>query len=191
MINGKEYFDRLAASWDEKFKPDCAKLEYILKIPGNISGRYILDVGTGTGVLVPFLHNADCSIDAIDISEKMLNAARAKFGETANFFAADMQVAELNQAYDLIICHNVYPHFRDKYQTLKNIKKHLQPDGKLLIAHSASREEINNRHRANEEVKADVLPPAAELARLAESAGLQKIYTEESEVYIYFGANQN
>jgi len=177
----------MAASWDEKFKPDADKLEKILRIAKIPKDSDVLDVGTGTGVLVPFLNEAGCRVDAVDISEKMLEVARAKFPGMADFIAADMQTAELKKKYDVIICHNVYPHFSDKELTLKNILKHLSAGGRLLIAHSASREEINSRHRAHREVQDDVLPPVTELAGLAEKSGYKTIYTEDADVYIYLG----
>ncbi len=37
----------MAASWDEKFKPDCAKINYILGFLGDLNGGRVLDVGTG------------------------------------------------------------------------------------------------------------------------------------------------
>ncbi|KNZ71120.1 type 11 methyltransferase [Thermincola ferriacetica] len=190
MTKGKEYFDNIAVSWDEKFKPDVNKIEKILDIANIPDGSTVLDVGTGTGVLVPFLNVAGCRIDAVDISEKMLEVARAKFPGMANFIVADMQSADLQKKYDVVICHNVYPHFSDKELTLRNIFKHLLTGGRLLIAHSASRKEVNSRHQANREVKDDVLPPVTELAGLAERSGYKTIYTEDAEVYVYMGGKE-
>ena len=50
----KEFFDSHAEEWDEINHNDPSKLEYIsdiLDIEGNES---ILDVGTGTGVMIPY-----------------------------------------------------------------------------------------------------------------------------------------
>lgn len=191
MTKGKEYFDSMAASWDEKFKPDYAKINYILSFLGDLNGGRVLDVGTGTGALVPLLKPAGCRIDAIDISEKMIEVARAKYSDVADFIVDDIQTAQLQNRYDVIVCHNVYPHFADKEVTLKNIKNHLLDKGKLLIAHSCSREEINRRHRENESVREDVLPSVAEVTKLAEKAGFKTLYTKDAVVYVYLGVNEN
>ena len=56
-MNRKEYFDKAAEGWDEKFlTPRLSSfLETFVPQFGLEAGQHVLDVGTGTGVLIPYL----------------------------------------------------------------------------------------------------------------------------------------
>jgi cyclopropane fatty-acyl-phospholipid synthase-like methyltransferase len=56
-MSRKAYFNQASEYWDEKYcTPNLYKfLEIFVPKFGLESGQRILDVGTGTGVLIPFL----------------------------------------------------------------------------------------------------------------------------------------
>ena len=71
-----EFFDKLAPSWDaNEIRSTPERVKSILaKLPLK-SGMSILDLGTGTGVLVPYLSEIvgnEGSVTAVDLSEGML-----------------------------------------------------------------------------------------------------------------------
>ena len=51
-----DFFNSVASTWDETCKHDIDKVERILDLTGIKPGNHILDVGTGTGVLIPSLY---------------------------------------------------------------------------------------------------------------------------------------
>ena len=71
------FFDTIAPSWDGMERLSTpGKVNEILDIIGVEKGMDVLDLGTGTGVLLPFLSErigSEGHILAVDISEGMLS----------------------------------------------------------------------------------------------------------------------
>ena len=51
----RDYFNSVAENWDQIVNHDPGKIEGILTLAGVKEGDIVLDVGTGTGVLIPFI----------------------------------------------------------------------------------------------------------------------------------------
>lgn len=110
------FFNSLASTWDETCKHDIDKVEKILDLTGIKIGNHILDVGTGTGVLIPSLYKRvgkSGYIRAVDIAENMVKMAERKNNyENVSFECGD--VLEMNHdknTYDQIICYSIFPFF--------------------------------------------------------------------------------
>jgi ubiquinone/menaquinone biosynthesis C-methylase UbiE len=76
------FFDRLAGDWDESTDHHPSKLERIARLLRLEPGDTVLDVGCGTGVMVPYLLERvgeNGRIVAVDISPRMIEVARRKF----------------------------------------------------------------------------------------------------------------
>ena len=89
--------------------------------------------------------------------------------------------------YDAIFCYCVFPHFADKFKTLKQLADGLNVGGKIIIYHPQSKEKINSVHK-RVGVEEDVLPPAKEVANMMRLAGLHvsdsKIKDNSSMYYV-------
>lgn len=190
-MNHKDYFDKVAHKWDEMVYHDSQKILKFFEFIDLQPGQTVLDVGTGTGVLIPYIHSQVGSggrIDAIDLSEAMLEQARNKYNYTnLNCIVGDVCVLSMNTPrYDCIICYSVFPHFVNKEQAIRQMAKGLKEGGKLVVCHSQSREDINNIHQQGEDVvKEDMLPPAAVVAEMMKSAGLS-IFKQIDNEHVYF-----
>jgi demethylmenaquinone methyltransferase/2-methoxy-6-polyprenyl-1,4-benzoquinol methylase len=162
---------------------------------GRISGgNRVLDVGTGTGILIPYILDMlgdEGTILAIDISSGMLAVARKKFPQqNVEFLEAD--VSETNfpdGSFDRIFCNSVFPHFSDKHSTLLELKRLLAPGGVLVISHPIGREAVNNIHRdAGDVVAEDRVLKAADMKALLESAGFSEVsVVDEPDFYLAVG----
>jgi len=183
----QEYFDQLAPTWDEELTPERLKcLSKIVKGLGIKPGYYVLDIGSGTGVLLPFLiPEVGCEgrIVALDFSVEMLGQAQARnFPPIVGFAQADVLAIPLaDDSVDLAICNSVFPHFADKGKALKEIARVLRNNGRLVICHTMSREMINQLHQsAGGAVANDLLPDESQLGRLVKQAGLKVTHFEDS-----------
>ena len=85
-MNQVNFFNSIAKDWDNIIKVDETKINYLLSQIDIKEDDYILDVGTGTGVLIPFLAKLSPkgSIKAVDISCNILDIARNKFDDINN-----------------------------------------------------------------------------------------------------------
>jgi ubiquinone/menaquinone biosynthesis C-methylase UbiE len=198
----QEYFDQLAPTWDQELTGERLNcLGSIVKELGIEPGYCVLDIGSGTGVLLPFLIAGlgdEGKIVAMDFSAEMLCQAKAKnFQPIVGFAQADVLAIPLaDSSVDLAICNSVFPHFDDKARALREIARVLRNNGRLVICHTMSRKMINQLHQSIGGVVAQhLLPPEFQLRGLIKQAGLKITHFEDSpERYLVIaekGARQN
>jgi ubiquinone/menaquinone biosynthesis C-methylase UbiE len=176
------YFDSQAhAEWAAPdYTPDQRKkIDYLLAEADIRGGYHIIEPGCGTGRLTEILANwvgSDGLVLALDISPRMIEACRRRVGARRNVkiqCAAVENVAFAKEAFDIVICHNVFPHFDNKAVALRILSAALKPAGKLMVFHFENSSAINDLHRkANPALIHDMLPGAGEMERLFKDAGL-------------------
>ncbi len=176
----QDYFDQLAPTWDKELTPErLERLGDIVKELGIKPGYYVLDIGSGTGVLLPFLMAAldeKGRILAMDISSEMLVQAQAKnFPPMVGLAQADVDAIPLaDDSVDLAVCNSAFPHFSDKVKALKEIARVLRNKGRLAICHTMSREMLNRFHESVGGIVAgDLLPDESQVRHLMKQAELK------------------
>ena len=176
----QEYFDQLAPTWDKELTPErLQRLDNIVKELGIRPGYHVLDIGSGTGVLLPFLFaelGDEGNIVAMDFAAGMLVQAQAKnFPPIVILAQADVIAIPLaDSSVHLAICNSAFPHFGDKVKALKEIARVLKNNGRLVICHTMSREALNQLHQSvGSAVANDLLPDESEVRALIKQAGLK------------------
>lgn len=185
------FFDRVSETWDDdEVLSTPAKVREILGMLNIKEGDRILDLGTGTGVLLPYLTakiGKTGKITAVDISEGMLRRARAKFGSVENveFCLLDFENEEISGEFDYIFLYCVFPHLHSPATTLSRLRdSNLRPGGKIVVAFPSNEEYINNIHR-EKKAKSDLLPSAPVLASRLNSDGLHaEVLRYDPEAYV-------
>lgn len=189
-MNTHEFFNSLAFKWDQISKHDHKKIQKIIELSEVKENSKILDVGTGTGILISFLlEKMPQKITAIDISENMIEEAKKKYIDPRIEFVAKDVMEYDKTGYDYIFIYSAYPHFKDKGGLMKHLYTLLNNGGKIIIAHSQSRDEINHVHANCEAVKNDVLPPACETIKLMEGLFTVDKNIDNEEMY-YISAHK-
>jgi ubiquinone/menaquinone biosynthesis C-methylase UbiE len=184
MMNHRQFFDQVAAEWDElEVEETYTRLREIVAGLSIEPGSTVLDVGTGTGVLVPLLLEATDAmgrIVALDFSDEMLRHAQAK-GHPVAYVQGDAQRLPFPpQTFDWVICNAVFPHFPDKRHALSEASRVLREGGRLVICHTASRQTINEFHRSVGGVVAhDTIPGEKMMQQLLREAGLEKVRVQD------------
>jgi ubiquinone/menaquinone biosynthesis C-methylase UbiE len=176
----QKYFDQLASTWDKELTQERLNcLSNIIKELNIKSGYCVLDLGSGTGVLLPFLIaelGDEGKIVALDFSAEMLVQGKAKSSlPIVDFVQADgMAIPLADDSMDLAICNSVFPHFDDKVGALKEITRVLKNNGRLVICHTMSRKMINQLHQSIGGVVAHhLLPLEFQLKELMKQADLR------------------
>jgi ubiquinone/menaquinone biosynthesis C-methylase UbiE len=183
----ESYFDAHADTWDDRTaEKDQKKLELMANRLGIQSGSRVLDVGTGTGVFVPFLLSKigpEGWLVCLDYSDRMLQRARSKqFQGNIEYVCADIASTRLpDSTFDAVVCYSSFPHFKDKRRALGEIGRVLKRGGRLLICHTSSRAWINAMHGHIAEVSSDLIPDEQEFTRLLSAAGFGEIRIEDED----------
>lgn len=189
----QQFFNDLAERWDELRALSHIKITYLIKLAGISQGDIVLDVGTGTGVLIPFLVKAvgkSGSVTALDFAEAMVAKAAQKNAHLSGveYVAADVMKYQPQQRYNKVVCLNFFPHIKDKSAFLVHIQNLLAPSGSLVIMHDISRQAVNSIHKTSEVVKEDRLPPSFVVAEMLKQSGfvIEEAFDNE-EIYFVKG----
>ncbi len=187
----RAYFNHKAVIWDEAIaEKDMTKLERMAERLNIEPGSAILDVGTGTGVFIPFLLSnigRNGHIVTLDFAEEMLRKALAKgFNGNIGYLCADVANIPLgDEVFDTIVCYSSFPHFQDKPGALAEMNRVLKSGGRLLICHTSDRDGINEIHRGIPAVQNDIIPDKSEMQEIISMAGFIDIKIEDdSESYL-------
>ena len=192
-MSRKEFFNKAAETWDERFcTPSLSSfLEKFIPQFGLEAGQRVLDVGTGTGVLIPYLIKevgSSGSVAAIDFSEHMVQAFKTKYSHLKNITIEvgdiEKEAAFPPESFDAVICFGVFPHIENKEKALQNINHMLKAGGSLIIAHALSSKEIKAHHKnASSAVCHDVLPEMTKMKQLLEKMGFSGISIKDEPGY--------
>ncbi len=186
----KGFFNEKAGVWDEITVHNLKKVQYITKLLGINSGDRILDIGTGTGIMIPFYEKylVDGSVVAVDYSEKMIEVARSKYPEkdhpSISYIVSDVYDLKYDAEFDLVVCYSCFPHFIDKPLAIKILSRALRKGGRLAVAHSDSAEKINGVHiNGGVAIKKDFLSSMELLKQMMKESGLTVTFERDDENY--------
>ena len=171
----------MAEGWDERFySPEMMeRLPQLVSLFQLQKGGKILDVGAGTGGIVPYLLEAigpEGSIWAVDFAEEMVKIGRKKFQKERRVIFELASVADLpykERFFDQIVCFGAFPHFDDKGKALEEMNRVLKSQGTLIIAHALSSVALRSHHQNCAPVSKDFLPEEAKMRSFLEKAGFQ------------------
>ena len=182
----RAYFNEKADTWDETIaEKDTAKLERMVKRLNLKPGSTILDIGTGTGVFLPFVLNEIGNggrIIALDVAGEMLLRARAKgFDGSIDYLCTDVMDIPLEDGiFDAIVCYSSFPHFQNKPKALAEMNRVIRSGGRMLICHTKSRSTINEIHSQIPAVKNDLIPDTDKMRPMLSAAGFPEISIEDN-----------
>ncbi|MCW4030606.1 MAG: class I SAM-dependent methyltransferase [Candidatus Bathyarchaeota archaeon] len=186
----RDFFNEKAGIWDKITIHNLEKVQYITDKLEIRSSDRILDVGAGTGIMIPFYEKqlGDGSVVAMDYSEKMIDMARLKHPENTHpkisFRVSDVYELKYDAEFDLVVCYSCFPHFVDQPLAIKILTKALNQGGRLAVAHSDSADKINGVHmNGGVAVKNDFLPSMEDLKQMMKDSGLTVTFERNDDSY--------
>ena len=188
-----EFFDRYAPQWDADQIPKDRIINRILDNSGVGEGQEVLDVACGTGVLFPFyLERKVASVTGIDISHEMAKLAEAKHAAYDNIhvICGDVEETRFGRKFDTVMVYNAFPHFPDPERLIATLASVTREGGRLTVAHSASREQIDDHHKGAASKISNGLMYADELRQLFEPFFLVDVVISNQEMYQVSGTRR-
>ena len=184
------FFDEKAEAWDKISVHNLEKVRYIIELLGIQGDDRILDVGTGTGILIPFYERylVDGGVVAVDHSGKMIEVARSKYPEERHplvtYLVSDVCELRHDAEFDLVVCYSCFPHFVDQPLAIRTLSRALRKGGRLAVAHSDSARKINEVHmNGGVEIGSDLLPSMELLKQMMKENGLAVTFERDDESY--------
>ncbi len=149
------YFETIAPKWDEIRSHYVAEDDVeaaILKALGDGPCEALVDLGTGSGRMLTLLGGKARSAIGLDLSQHMLNIARAKAFDagiaTADFRHGDIYDTRLPPASaDLVVVHQVLHFLSDPAHAIAEAARLLRPGGRLLIVDFAHHDKEHMREQ--------------------------------------------
>ncbi|MBD5172949.1 MAG: methyltransferase domain-containing protein [Bacteroidales bacterium] len=186
-----EFFDNLAPRWDnDEIRSTPERINAVLDLLSIRKGDKVLDLGTGTGVLLPYLSvrvGEEGEVTGVDLSEGMLSRAIEKYGNLGNvgFLRLDFEEENLTGEYDAVLLYSVFPHLHRPEATFGRLfERNVRPGGRVVVAFPSDERFINAIHE-HRQAESGRLPSAPRLAELIRSWGYDADVAAYSEdIYV-------
>ncbi|MCM1542423.1 MAG: methyltransferase domain-containing protein, partial [Blautia sp.] len=101
----------------------------------------LLDAGCGTGAMLGMFRKdyPDKNYTGVDLSEKMIEVARAKHMEGIRFVAGDCENLPFpDSSFDVVTCSMSFHHYPEPEQFFRSLRRVLRPGGRLVLRDMAS-----------------------------------------------------
>lgn len=174
-----QYFARNAATWDEIRSLHVAedRVEAAIQAaagPGPF--QRLVDLGTGSGRMLTLLGPRSASCLGLDLSQQMLNVARARV-EATGLTACDLRHGDIfatrlpDGCADLVVIHQVLHYLGDPAAAVREAGRLTAPGGRLVIVDFAPHglEVLRDQHQHRR-----LGFSAAEMKRWMAAAGLRQ-----------------
>jgi ubiquinone/menaquinone biosynthesis C-methylase UbiE len=161
------------------------RLEKIVAHGKITRGDIVLDVGSGTGILIPIIkkYKPGC-IHACDLSGRMLEQLRKNYPYVKTIMA---DVRDLNLpggSIDVAFINACYPNIVDKTGALSNLSRMMKAEGRIVISHPLGKAFILSLKEIVS-FPLDEFPKEPEVGALLKPFGLKiETFIDEPELYI-------
>jgi len=187
MTDKRQYFDELAQRWDNIPKRPWAAETVALFCRRACRGNpsLVLDVGAGTGLLVPVLIDIlsdSASVIEFDYALQMLRIGQEKVsnGRVGWVCGDALALPFPPAAFPAVLCYGILPHLGDATEALAKLWSVVQPGGALAVGHPLGSAALNEMHaEIGGPVGEDRLPTADEVAVICRRLGASRVETED------------
>ena len=189
-----EFFDKCAPTWDAEMIKSDAIINRILDNAEVGEGMDVLDVACGTGVMFDYyLSRNVASVTGIDISPEMAKIASEKYQdqEKIRVLCGDVEELSFDRKFDRIVVYNAFPHFPHPKRLIKILSELLKEDGRLTVAHGASREAIDGHHSGAASKVSSGLMSAESLKRIFDARFNVEVVISNRHMYQVSGVKRD
>jgi SAM-dependent methyltransferase len=161
------------------------RMEKIVASAHIAPGDMVLDVGSGTGILVSLIRKyAPGAVYACDLSEAMLEKLKSNYPFVETLLSDVRDLALPDCSMDVVFINACYPNIVDKAGAFLNIARMMKRFARMVISHPLGKSFI---HHIKEEVPfpLDDFPDKTEAENLLGPFGFSiKEFIDQPELYI-------
>ncbi len=167
------------------------RLARIVAAAKILKGEMILDVGTGTGILIPLIEQyLPGQIYACDLSKKMLQQLRKNYLGVKTIWSDVRDLTMPDANIDVAFINACYPNIADKPGTFAKLAMLMKPAGRLIISHPLGRRFIDTLKK-HAPYPLDDFPDAFEAQHLLAPYGFDiQACVDEAQLYILTAVKQ-
>jgi len=133
----RNLFDKLYLRFEPPL-PDGVpeRLEKIVAHGKITEGDTVLDVGTGTGILIPIIKKYKPGrIHACDLSETMVEQLNKNYPHVETIVADVRDLRLPDSSIDVVFINACYPNIVDKAGAFSKISRMMKAEGRIVISH--------------------------------------------------------
>ena len=188
-----EFFNAHAKEWMQRNYPEeiLQRTKALITSLPIEKGWTVLDVGSGRGVILPFLRmlTGDAGrLVALDPCPGMLEGVPGQDAAAWPLLAQAEKIPLLDCWVDAVVCFSAFPHMEDKARVAKEFFRVLRPGGLAFVLHVNNRNELNRHHDMHHAVMGDHLPDPGSMRKMFLEAGFRETEAHEDEHSYYFSA---
>jgi ubiquinone/menaquinone biosynthesis C-methylase UbiE len=189
----REQFTRQAEAYVRmRQTSDEPGLEALVRLSGAAPEHRVLDVACGPGFLTMAFAARCAHAIGVDATDRFVELARAEAAarnlDNIEFRAGDAEVLGFADAtFDIVSCRAAFHHFPHPERVLREMRRVMKPDGRMLVADMLGSEDSalaayhNRIERLCDPTHVRALPES-EFARLFGAAGLRILLSPTMEI---------
>lgn len=188
----REYFNRNVDSLEPPLPAAVPqRLRSIVEAGRIQKGDSVLDVGTGTGVLIRYMiQYGPAEIHGCDLAENMLARVHEKYPDVITHLGDVVDLDLPDGSIGAAFINGCFSNIMDKEGTLKNLHRMLREGGRLVISHPLGRPFIIELRKVTP-YPLDLLPDEKKAREMFERHDFfMETYTDEPEFFLTVGVRR-